>query len=108
MITWPDITFGPINLYTIGKNYMIRVTGRLEYWNVQSSPNEEEFILWGKVWDDAKHRFRNGSLIHTAGIAGDHTGLKEGDIVTTRNSVYLLGKKKGNDFYNEDTNNEES
>lgn len=65
------------------------VTGFLKDWNIQQV-SKKEFIVWGNVFDDVMERFPDGMRIHTSGIK--NRPLKEGDIVTTRNSKYLLGK----------------
>ena len=70
------------------------ITGRLERWAVQHSPSRDEFIIWGNVYDDIHSRFRDGTWIHTSGIKA--RDVKEGDVVTTRNSTYLLGKESAN------------
>ena len=68
----------------------MEVTGILEDWRrVQVS--KKEFVIWGHVYEDIHGRFRNGAFIHTSGIK--NRAVKEGDIVQTRNSTYLLGKE---------------
>ena len=62
---------------------------RLENWFKDVEWN----ILWGCVYDDPDKRWPEGTRIHTSDIRGLHKmELKEGDIVTTLNSIYLLGK----------------
>ena len=63
------------------------VTGRLENWYRWSS------MIIGDVYGDVRERFEDGQSIHTASIKGDRDNLKEGDVVQTRNSRYLLGKR---------------
>ena len=69
---------------------MDEVTGRLEDWRIQQV-TKKECIVWGDCYDDIRDRFRDGELIHTSGVK--NCKMKEGDIITTRNSTYLLGKK---------------
>lgn len=62
---------------------------RLENWYKDSLYN----ILWGNIYNDPAKRWAEGTRIHTSSIKGLHKmELKEGDTVTTRNSVYKLGK----------------
>jgi hypothetical protein len=70
-----------------------KVTGRLENWIYDPLWN----VVWGNVYDDARKRFRDGEWIHTSDIPVTRVGrtgdvLKEGDIIKTLNSKYLLGK----------------
>ena len=66
------------------------ITGRLESWYTGMEIGDE-FIIWGDIYDDVNNRFGNGLHIHTSGIK--KRDVKEGDIVETRNSRYVLGKK---------------
>lgn len=78
---------------------MTEITGRLENWVYDSLWN----VVWGNCYDDIHKRFRDGEWIHTSDIPTTRNGrtgstLKEGDIIKTLNSTYLLGKpqvKKG-------------
>ena len=69
---------------------MSEVTGRLENWK-QPSDGWGALVIWGEIHDDVKERFVNGKLIHTSRV--EDKKFKEGDIVKTDNSVYLLGKE---------------
>lgn len=63
---------------------MKEVTGTLEDWIFVSG------YYFGRVFGDTKGRFADGAQIRTS-----HTKSppgKEGDIIVTRNSRYLLGK----------------
>ena len=71
-----------------------QLTGTLENWRVQNW-DDKEFIIWGDLYGDGLRRWRNGQRIHTSGIL--HREVKEGDVVQTRNSTYLLGKEFEND-----------
>lgn len=66
----------------------IKITGRLEGWH---QDNLYEFILWGNIFGDSKQRFRDGTRIHTSYIVTPSDEWKEGAVVKTRNSTYLLG-----------------
>ena len=68
---------------------MSEVTGRLERWSVQYGLGKQ-CVVWGDIYDDVRERWPDGRTIHTSGI--DVVEFNEGDIVTTRNSTYLLGK----------------
>ena len=68
-----------------------KITGRLENWQRQQA-TKKEFIVWGYIYDDRAKRWADGEVIHTSGIKNRQ--IKEGDIVTTRNSTYLLGKQQ--------------
>ena len=69
----------------------VAVTGRLESWKYWPGAH----VLTGDVYDDAKKRFLQGEYIHTSHLSIskiDAGNLKEGDVVRTRYSTYLLGK----------------
>ena len=74
-----------------GDKEMDKVTGRLENWHVGMYEYDGEVMIWGDVYDDVNGRFMDGTYIHTSGIKPQE--FNEGDVVTTRNSTYLLGKK---------------
>lgn len=44
-------------------------------------------VIWGYIYDDSKGRFADGTFIHTSKIVSI-----DGDILKTRNSVYILEK----------------
>lgn len=69
---------------------MEEFTAKLEYWYTKQI-SEEQFVICGRIFGDSKQRFRNGETIYTSSIK--IIPLKEGDIVTTRNSTYLLGSE---------------
>ena len=70
---------------------MEEITGRLEHWSRHQTTNKE-FIIYGHLYDDVHKRWENGYYIHTSGIL--NRKLAEGDIVNTKNSTYLLGKRR--------------
>jgi len=70
---------------------MSKVTGRLENWHVSMPIVTGEVMIWGDVYEDIRNRFNDGTYIHTSGC--ESKKYVEGDVVTTRNSTYLLGKK---------------
>lgn len=47
-------------------------------------------VLVGRVKGDRKGRFKDGRWIHTSPIASPPETVASGEIVTTRNSRYLL------------------
>ena len=66
------------------------VTGKLDNWTA-TMPHNGEMLFWGDIDGDRHGRWLNGTRIHTSGVPeGDYN---EGDIITTRNSTYLLGKE---------------
>lgn len=72
---------------------MEEVTGILDEWIVDPLGRS---VIWGRIRNDKAGRFRDGTDIHTSFIALDavaFAALKEGDVVNTRNSSYLLGTK---------------
>jgi len=62
-------------------------TGRLEGWLYMNG------VIWGQIYDDKLKRFRDGTEIHTSTVASPAKDRKEGKIIRTRNSAYLLSKK---------------
>ncbi|HRP36187.1 MAG TPA: hypothetical protein PLS50_00070 [Candidatus Dojkabacteria bacterium] len=73
----------------------MKPTGRLEDWVYDNLFN----CIWGFVYEDIHGRFKEGTWIHTSSLkqtreATKKIPLKEGDFVSTLNSVYLLGKPK--------------
>ena len=93
-------------LYTEGstatlENYRMKayketlITARLENWHSEKC-GEGEFRICGNIYNDEPIRnLPDGMRVHTSKIiaAPDHV-FKEGDIVQTRNSNYLLGKSR--------------
>ena len=67
------------------------LTGLLSNWYIEQV-SKKEFIIWGGISGDKLDRFYDGEYIHTSAIK--NRLVKEGDIVTTRNNKYLLGKKR--------------
>lgn len=48
-------------------------------------------FLIGNIYGDTKGRFADGTEVRTSRIAGTTPVLKQGDLVQTANSLYLLG-----------------
>jgi len=66
------------------------VTARLENWGFLGK------ALYGEVYEDKKQRWKDGHPIKLSRITVTHCrGLREGMIVKTLNSSYLLGKEAG-------------
>lgn len=63
------------------------VTGLLVHWQY----NEFAHCFTGGIVGDRKKRFADGELIHTSMC--HNPDAKDGDIIRTRNSSYLLHKK---------------
>ncbi len=71
------------------------ITGNLKNWEYRSSHN----VYWGRIFNDAKHRFRDGTYIHTSSVVRVEE-LENAYVVHTLNSVYFLLKedRKGHDY----------
>lgn len=65
------------------------VTGKLDEWYSEEVWGDY-MIVWGRVYGDTKKRFRDGFRIHTSYFPKRE--LKEGDVIQTKNSTYVLGK----------------
>lgn len=65
-------------------------TARLENWSYDASLN----VFWGNIYDDVRERWWDGAYIHTSHCP--EPDAKEGDVVVTLNSTYLLGKRYEN------------
>ena len=82
-------------LELIGVIYM-HVTARLENWLMDNKSG----CLIGDIYDDELKRWPDGQKIKTSKLAPmsvQASPAKEGDVMYTLNSSYLLGKKKGKD-----------
>lgn len=72
---------------------MSNITGRLENWAYNAKSN----TLVGEIYDDVNGRFPDGSQIQTSRLkpmSMQVTSPKEGAVMATLNSSYLLGKRK--------------
>lgn len=65
----------------------MQITGRLENWYITRSISGN-LVVVGYIYNDSRHRFIDGELIHTSAIKS-----VEADVVTTKNSTYQLGKE---------------
>lgn len=63
----------------------VLLTGRLESWQVSAGR------ILGKIYNDSKGRFEDGKVVITSTINEEGEELKEGSVVTTKNSTYVLG-----------------
>jgi hypothetical protein len=71
------------------------ITGRIENWSIDSDFVDGYTVVRGHVHDDVRGRWREGQYVRSSALVGDcFDHLKEGDIVRTLNSKYLLGKPK--------------
>ena len=68
---------------------MDNITGRLENWYYQ--PDEERMV--GNIYNDTKGRFPDGLKVKTSLVIAPFDGFKEGTVISTLYSVYLLGKE---------------
>lgn len=72
---------------------MSDVTGRIENWTLY----EQERVVIGNLYDDIHGRWGEGQVITTSRLlpmSMQANTIKEGAVVSTQNSHYLLGKKK--------------
>ncbi|QIG68142.1 hypothetical protein EVB55_207 [Rhizobium phage RHph_Y68] len=69
---------------------MTEYTARLEDWGVIDGKNQ----IFGNVFEDSKGRFDDGQYVKTSPSEQNLHLLEEGDVVHTKNSVYLLGKRQ--------------
>lgn len=72
---------------------MSKVTARIENWAF----NKKQNVIIGDIYDDIYCRWRDGTLITTSllkPMSMQVSSPKEGAIMETLNSSYLLGKKK--------------
>jgi hypothetical protein len=51
-------------------------------------------IIWGLILEDKRGRFRDNTYIHTSTVISKKEDIKEGNIIETKNSKYLLGKEE--------------
>ena len=65
------------------------ITGTLENW---SRYEGLALCLRGNLYEDSKERWQEGTFIRTSMLAPQDQELYEGAIITTRNSIYKLGK----------------
>lgn len=69
------------------------VTGRLENWVYSKKQN----VLIGDLYDDVNGRWEDGTPVKTSTLQPMSLQVstpKEGSVVNTLNSVYLLGKQR--------------
>ena len=72
---------------------MRNITGRIENWVY----DEYRVIIIGDLYDDINTRWDEGQLIRTSRLLPmslQSSSPKEGGVVNTLNSTYLLGKRK--------------
>ena len=72
---------------------MRNITGRIENWVY----DEYRVIIIGDLYDDINTRWDEGQLIRTSRLLPmslQSSSPKEGAVVNTLNSTYLLGKEK--------------
>lgn len=65
---------------------------RLEDWT-EYEVGDRSANLRGTIMGDSKGRFFDGEIVNTSSYPMPTTPHKEGDIVQTRNTKYLLGKQ---------------
>lgn len=66
---------------------MQKITAQLEDWWY----DQFFHVYWGHIYGDRKNRFRDGTRIHTSSVKPKERHKREGDIIETLNSRYLLG-----------------
>ncbi|AUR89844.1 hypothetical protein NVP1133O_43 [Vibrio phage 1.133.O._10N.222.51.E4] len=70
-----------------------QTTGRIESWAYDKKQN----VIIGELYDDIGGRWIDGTMISTSRLKPMSMQVstpKEGSIIVTLNSTYLLGKKK--------------
>lgn len=72
----------------------MNLTAKLNNWEMVPTYLDSKFIIWGDIEGDAKGRFLDGTRIHTSWLKDPRKDFKEGDIVRTEYSSYLLGTPK--------------
>ena len=65
------------------------LTGRIENWILVGN------IIWGQIHDDKRKRWKDGHAVQTSSITSDLSEIKEGAVIITANSKYLLGTELG-------------
>lgn len=69
-------------------NSLPSLTGNLKNWEYSQANN----VYWGRIFNDAKHRFRDGTYIHTSSVVKVEE-ISDAFIVYTLNSIYFLRKE---------------
>mgnify|MGYP000344747418 CR=1 FL=1 len=64
----------------------ILLTGKLRNWFYDPTKN----IVWGNIYDDSRSRFPDGTWVHTSDVTTPLEDIKQGEIIHTMNSHYLL------------------
>jgi hypothetical protein len=70
---------------------MKSLTGKLENWILVE--DQGLTIVFGYIYGDQKRRFVNGVHMYTSPVHTPVSQIKEGNVIKTLNSQYLLGKK---------------
>ena len=69
---------------------MNNVTATIENWRLYSYSKKDK-VIFGNIYNDTNKRWEDGTPIRTSKIVSGK--FEEGEIITTSNSTYLLGKK---------------
>lgn len=75
---------------------LLQVVGLLENWYTQDVGQGRQ-VIWGNILHDDKDRFHDGEFIHTSSFVKPAAALSSGMFINTRNSKYLLGRRRDND-----------
>lgn len=67
------------------------ITGRLENWKECSAMYTSSKCIYGNIYEDVHGRWKPGTAIFTSKLQNQKRKPKEGDLVKTLNSTYLLG-----------------
>lgn len=70
---------------------MLKPTGKLENWILLE--DQGLLVVFGSIYGDQKKRFANGVHMYTSPVYTPASEIKEGNVIQTLNSRYLLGKK---------------
>ena len=61
------------------------VVATLRNWRKQVCSEDNDYVIWGDVYDDVLNRFHNGQFIHTSRIQKEENGF-----AYTQNHIYRL------------------
>jgi len=67
---------------------MSKINGRLENWQLNIMNN----TIYGEIYADPDKRWKEGKFIKTSLVMQGK--LRVGELIQTKNSVYLLGEEK--------------
>ena len=72
----------------------MEIHGVIQDWVVDTYRSTGFYVARGTIVGDTKGRWEDGHWIRTSAIMSSVVNLKEGDIIQTRNSNYILGRER--------------